>query len=210
MGGLTEVTKVTLTAAMASFRNPLYAAAAATYPVPPPSTVKGIIAAASNDLELASSCQFAYTFTSQGTGTDLETSHAAWINNSNAGYTLSASADKGVSAKERDFLCFPTLNIYLTRNMEKFFKQPTWPLTIGRSQDVALVEMKNISLQPGKGVQGNAIVPANRGTGRLLRMPYQRSVNKHHTTWNNYRYHPGSTFVIDSEYNDQGQAIVWL
>lgn len=202
-----EALEVTVTAPIASFRNPLYAGVQAGLPCPPPATVGGMLAAAAGGWPLvpAGTC-FAASFTASGAGTDLETYHP-----------LDARGRRTEPVpKDRDFLAGVTLTLWITDDLglwERALRRPTWPLRLGRSQDLAAARTKRVQLTTGNGIQRHAIVPAGVTTaGTLMRLPTAVSTDRARTRWDAYRYAAAgeNTKTISGWTTEEGQAVVLL
>ncbi|WP_158892602.1 CRISPR-associated protein Cas5 [Amycolatopsis anabasis] len=199
--------EATITARVASFRDPLYAAAQIGLPCPPPSTVGGALAAAVGGwAQMPVHTRFAMAFTTAGQGVDLETYHP-----------LDAHGRRTTpTPKERGFLFDVVLTVWLLDDLALWraaLRRPVWPLRLGRSQDLADARTRMVTLHPGPGRQQHAIVPAEVSTaGSLLRLPATISIDRDRHTWNSYRYDPtGRANTVPSDWTtDDGQAIVPL
>ncbi|GGO20253.1 hypothetical protein GCM10010116_40590 [Microbispora rosea subsp. aerata] len=205
-----EALEVTVTAPIVSFRNPLYAGVQVSLPCPPPSTVGGMLAAAAGGWdEVSLETRFAMAFHARGTGTDLETYHP-----------LDATGGKAeLTPREREFLADVTLTVWLPLDVELWerrLRRPVWPLRLGRSQDLVRVTTRRVTLRPGAGRQGSAVLPEGitpTPAGTLLRLPTSVSLNRHHTRWDGYHFDASgrSDMVVESGWADQaGQAVALL
>lgn len=206
-GGHVTALEVTVTAPVVSFRNPLYAGVQVGLPCPPPSTVGGMLAAAAGgwhrvDPEL----RFAMAFRAGGAGEDLETYHP-----------LEATGKKTEpTPRLRAFLADVVLTIWLLDDpagWERRLRRPVWPLRLGRSQDLVGVRTRQVTLRPGGGRQGTAVVPGDQSKyGVRLRLPTAVSIDRARTRWDDYRYDAtGRAGDIDSAWSDQdGQAVALL
>ena len=179
----TEALEVTVTAPVASFRNPLYAGIQVGLPCPPPATAGGMLAAAAGGWQrVPERLRFAMSFTAGGAGTDLETYHPL--------DARGRSTD--ATPKDREFLVRVALTLWIIDDAgfwERVLRRPAWPLRLGRSQDLASARTGRVSLAAGTGYQRQAIVPADLArAGTLLRLPTAISADRARTRWDAYRY----------------------
>ena len=178
-----EALEVTVTAPIASFRNPLYSSVALCLPCPPPATVGGLLAAVAGGWEeVRPDLRFAMAFTAQATGTDLETFHP-----------LEQGGRWGQAVpRERAFLAGAVLTVWLTEEIDLWrrrFRRPVWPLRLGRSQDLATARTRTVTLRKGEGVAGSALLPADAtDRGTLLQLPTAISRDRSRTRWDPYRH----------------------
>jgi CRISPR-associated endonuclease/helicase Cas3/CRISPR-associated protein Cas5t len=199
--------EVTVTAPVASFRNPLYAGVQVGLPCPPPATVGGMLAAAAGGWGAVDpGLRFAMAFRAEGGGEDLETYHP-----------LEASGRKAdPTPRLRNFLAGITLTVWLVDDVERWqrmLRRPVWPLRLGRSQDLVDVRARTVTLYAQPGSQGTAIVPGElTRVGLQLRLPTAVSLDRSRTRWDDYRYDPhGTPQQIDSQFSDRArQAVVLL
>jgi CRISPR-associated endonuclease/helicase Cas3/CRISPR-associated protein Cas5t len=204
MPSTVDALEVTVTAPVASFRNPLYAGVQVGLPCPPPATVGGMLAAVAGGWNVVDpGLQFAMAFRAGGTGEDLETYHPLPADGGRADPT----------PRLRQFLADVTLTLWLLDDIDGWarrFRRPVWPLRLGRSQDLAAIRTRPVSLRTGPGRQGRALVPgALTRIGTQLRLPTAISLDRARTRWDDYRYDPaGSTREVASEWADEdGQAV---
>ncbi|MBB5936400.1 CRISPR-associated protein Cas5 [Streptomyces zagrosensis] len=197
--------QATFTAPVASFRNPLYTGMQIGLPCPPPSTVGGMLAAAAGGWQhISPTFQFAMAFHAQGHGVDLETYHP-----------LDAKGRPTTPVpKDREFLAFPTLTVWITDQPDRWhhiLRRPTWPLRLGRSQDLVGLHLEAIELAQDAGQQRSAVVQDMPGTsGTALRLPTAIRLDRTRTLWGTYRHDPtgtASTTVPDSYRTPTGQAV---
>lgn len=206
MTGPVEALRVTVTAPIVSFRNPLYAAVQLTLPCPPPSTVGGMLAAAAGgwgavDPEL----RFAMAFHARGQGVDLETYHP-----------LDAMGKKAdPTPRERGFLADATLTLWLVTDVEVWqrrLRRPVWPLRLGRSQDLVTVSTRRVVLSAGPGRQGGAVLPQGNTSapaGTLLRLPTAVSLDRGRTRWDAYHFDSSglAAVMVTGGWADGDQAV---
>ncbi|MGW7585921.1 CRISPR-associated protein Cas5 [Kitasatospora sp. NPDC054768] len=202
-----EALEITVTAPVASFRNPLYHGVQVGLPCPPPSTVGGLLAAAAGGWEhVPVRTRFAMVFHAAGHGTDLETYHPI----------VPGTVQPPTTIKERDFLAFTNLTLWLTEDLdlwENAIRRPVWLLRLGRSQDLAAARTERTALSERPGAQGHAVVPADQtGSGSLLQLPTALSADRQRTIWDTYRYAAnGSPATLETGLRtDSGQAVVLL
>lgn len=199
--------EVTVTAPVASFRNPLYFGMQVGYPCPPPSTVGGMLAAAAGGWHrIDPATRFAMAFHATASGTDLETFHP-----------LDKRGRKtSPTPKDRDYLWGVRLTVWLLDDLPRWYRllrRPVWPLRLGRSQDLATARPRYVELAENPGVQGHALVPEHDSQdGRIVRLPTAISADRARTRWATYRYHPrGSTATLTTGLSTRdGRAVVML
>jgi len=204
----TEALEITVTASVVSFRNPLYAGVQAGLPCPPPATIGGMLAAAAGGWRhVPERLRFAAAFTAGGGGTDLETFHP-----------LDARGRATApTPKDRDFLASVTLTLWIADDAglwERALRRPTWPLRLGRSQDLASARTRRVELAAGPGFQRQALLPEGLGkAGLVLRLPTAISEDRSRTRWDGYRYaaNGDARDRIDADYvTEDGQAVALL
>lgn len=123
--------RVALNGWTASFRHPqLVTGMQPTLPLPPPSTIYGLVAAAAGRWVDPDECRLAYVFQSNGNARDLETI-----------YQFGNSASAGSNVVLREWLTDWRMWLYFTEpSWAKFFEQPVFPVTLGRQQELAHIE----------------------------------------------------------------------
>ena len=122
-----------------------------TLPVPPLSTIYGLISATKGDLVCPDDVSVGYVFNSDSKAMDLEVI-----------YELSPDLIAKSNVIKREFLFNPELYLYLDNlDFEKYFKKPYYPLVLGRSGDLVKVsEIKKIKLQEEENLLlGKTILP---------------------------------------------------
>jgi CRISPR-associated protein Cas5t len=122
--------RVTISAWTASFRyGGFMIGVQPTLPVPPLSTVFGLMSAATGRIVTPHDTFVAYTFRSHGRGTDLE---------------RILEVEPGAGGKwnviKREQLLFPELVLYVDTSFEQAFRSPHYQLLLGRSTDLACVD----------------------------------------------------------------------
>ncbi len=155
-----ETTRIILKSYTASFRVPHFHGRQLTLRVPPPSTVFGLISAATGSWVLPGRTipWIGYHFSYQSRGKDLETIISYGENG--------PAYKKGQLVRNvfwREFLFDCELTLYLPIGWGKYFYRPRFPLLLGRSQDVAYVtEIKDVELSP-----------ATKGRLKGILLPYK-------------------------------------
>ena len=180
---MTRALEITVTVPVVSFRNPLYAGVQVGLPCPPPSTVGGFLASAIGGWRsMPADTRFAFAFSANGSGVDLETYHPL-----DARGTASDPVPK-----EREFLADATLTIWLMDDLERWaaaIRRPVWPLRFSRSQDLASARASQVEVTHGPGYQRQALMPADQTTaGTLMRLPTAISEDRSRTRWDADRY----------------------
>ncbi|MDD2440019.1 MAG: type I-B CRISPR-associated protein Cas5b [Methanosarcinaceae archaeon] len=147
-----QVLRLKLEGWTASFRYPGFISGfQPTLPVPPLSTVYGLISAARGDIVGPENVKIGYVFESEAKAVDLETV-----------YELSPGLSAKSNVVKREFLYNPKLYLYLEDlEFQKDFRKPVYPLLLGRSTDLLrLSESKVLELEEKKGKRlGKTILP---------------------------------------------------
>ncbi|MFZ5590300.1 MAG: type I-B CRISPR-associated protein Cas5b [Bacillota bacterium] len=147
MAGVMQVLKAVLTAPTASFRHPLVMIGRLpTYELPPPATVYGLLCAALGEWFAPGDLAFAYTFTHQGVGEDVELAQVLEVKqvkkDKNLG-GLPKNVEGSLNPQRREFLLKPRLTLYLKgepallQKLQAALFSPRFALLLGRSQDLA-------------------------------------------------------------------------
>jgi CRISPR-associated protein Cas5t len=126
-----RVLRIHITGWTASFRNPLFVSGfQPTLPIPPLSTLYGLLSAAKGDWVLPADASMGFVFTSSGKAKDLETI-----------YEFDESRLKAKSnVYLREFLIDPDLYIYTPALwLRPCLERPHYPLLLGRSTELATV-----------------------------------------------------------------------
>lgn len=125
--------RVKLSGWTASFRHPQFVTGMQpTLPVPPPSTIYGLVSSAAGYWVDPTGCSLAYVFDAKGAATDLETI-----------YQFSKSDVAKSNVILREWLCDWQLWLYFTeRTWADLFEEPVFPLVLGRQQELAHVELQ--------------------------------------------------------------------
>lgn len=144
-GALMEAVRITLTAYTASFRVPTFVGHQLTLPVPPLSTIYGLLSAATGRWVLPNEVDWlAYRCEYEGKGMDLE---AIWTVERPKPVEHARFVTRNVL--QREFLYAPRLTLYLPPEWGEAFRRPRYALLLGRTQDVASVEsIARVTLKP--------------------------------------------------------------
>lgn len=136
----------------ASFRYPTFISGyQPSLPVPPISTVYGLISAAKGEIITPEVADVGYVFKSKAKTVDLETI-----------YELTDSLKAKSNVCRREILYEPELYIYVSRKeLADAFLRPYYPLLLGRQTELVMVtEIKRINLVPKRGtVVGGTLLP---------------------------------------------------
>ena len=147
-----EALRILIKGWTASFRFPGFISGyQPTLPVPPLSTVYGLISAAKGEFVGAEDVSIGYVFTSEGKTVDLEVI-----------YELSPGLTAKSNVVKREFLLNPELYLYINDlSYETYFRRPHYPLLLGRSSDlVSVVAIKKVELKEAENVKlGKTILP---------------------------------------------------
>ncbi|RLF86840.1 type I-B CRISPR-associated protein Cas5 [Thermococci archaeon] len=144
--------RVKLKAWTASFRFPTFQSGyQPTLPVPPPSTIQGILSAAKGEpVYLTELPYLGYVFKSEGIGIDLE--------------RIYALGKVETDIVRREFHYNAELYLYLPDEWEEVFRKPRYQLLMGRSSDIATVEeIRKVNLEEKEAVLGGTVVPVELG-----------------------------------------------
>ena len=136
----------------ASFRYPTFISGfQPTLPVPPLSTIYGLLSAVKGELVTPDDVQVGFVFESEAKSVDLETI-----------YELKGLKGNKSNVAKREFLYNPKLYLYIDNlEFKKFFEKPVYPVLLGRSSDLAFIkEIKEIVMDKKSGINlGKTILP---------------------------------------------------
>lgn len=156
----------------ATFRLPLiYSGTALTAPVPPYSTLLGLIGNLAAREIAPDETRIGYTFRSAGTSYDLETTRRLELDKSGR---LKAQRVPGIAT--RQFHVRPKLDLYLDNlSLREAFESPANAPCLGRSQDVAWIskpeEIEAEACDEGD-VRGTLVpFPQPGASGQILNLP---------------------------------------
>lgn len=148
-----ECIRIILSGWTASFRYPaLISGFQPTLPIPPLSTIYGLLSAAKGESVKPQDVDIGYVFINEAKSIDVETIY---------------ELDKNLKAKsnviKREILYQPKLYLYIRDlSVGNFFKRPKYQLLLGRSSDLCMVEeISKVKLEKVKrDIQvGNTILP---------------------------------------------------
>lgn len=136
----------------ASFRYPTFISGfQPTLPVPPLSTIYGLLSAVKGELVTPEDTNVGFIFESEAKSVDLETI-----------YELKGLKGNKSNVAKREFLFNPKLYLYLDNlKFKKFFEKPVYPVLLGRSSDLAFIkEIKEVNIEKKTNINlGKTILP---------------------------------------------------
>ncbi|MGI8669441.1 MAG: type I-B CRISPR-associated protein Cas5b [Aridibacter sp.] len=126
-----KVARIHIRGWTASFRYPAFISGfQPTLPVPPLSTIYGILSAAKGELVTPNETKVGFVFYSQAKAVDLETIYEL--------HDTPLRANTNIV--KREFLYNPQLFLYVEDlNFVEYFRTPHYPLLLGRSTELAMV-----------------------------------------------------------------------
>lgn len=162
-----RVARVVIHAEVTSFRHPFFVTGRQpSFAMPPPSTVHGHCASALGDWPDPSSFYFGIHFSYRARATDLEHQHLALGMRSKVmvpspSGEARASTEIRVQPVLRDFLFGCCLTLYLPPELGPAFREPVFPVVLGRSQDLAeVVSVEEVDLsRPGRARLEHTLLP---------------------------------------------------
>lgn len=155
----------------ATFRIPLlYSGTGLTSPVPPYSTLFGLIGNVCGREVKPNETRLGYIFKGEGTAIDLETSHRLEMKNG------ILKEQKQTAVAKRQFILKPMLDLYLDNlEFKHWFDYPQNPPCLGRSQDVAWINDVEIvdAVPVSEGFVKGTLLPFSESPvpGLLLLLP---------------------------------------
>jgi len=136
----------------ASFRYPTFISGfQPTLPVPPLSTIYGLLSAVKGDLVTPEDTDVGFVFDFEAKSVDLETI-----------YELKGLKGNKSNVTKREFLFNPKLYLYLDNlEFKEYFKKPTYPILLGRSSDLAFIgEIIELDIDKKSNIRlGKTILP---------------------------------------------------
>jgi CRISPR-associated protein Cas5t len=154
-----KVARIYIRGWTASFRYPAFISGfQPTLPVPPLSTIYGLLSAAKGELITPSDTKVGFVFQSQGRAEDLETIYEL--------HDTPLRANTNVV--KRELLYEPELFLYVSDlSFVDCFRQPCYPLLLGRSTELAVVVKSELfELEERSNVRvGGSIFPFNAESG---------------------------------------------
>jgi CRISPR-associated Cas5-like protein len=161
MGEL-DALRAEFTAPVASFRDPMFPGVTRCLPVPPPATLRGMLAAVTG--RQAEPVTLGVSAHAEGGGIDLETYHPISMDGANPAVSGRVRAVKGgMTIRNRPFLTMLHVTVWIPdpdgHRITAALRRPVWGLRLGRSQDVAyLRSVKAVRLVPAQeAVVGHAL-----------------------------------------------------
>jgi len=159
-----EAVRVELLVPVASFRDPAFPGVTHCLPVPPPATLRGMLAAATGNR--AEPVPLGVAARAEGGGVDLETYHPVNMDGSNPAAGGRVRAVKGgTTIRSRPFLAMLSVSLWIPLphgpRIAAALRRPVWGLRLGRSQDIAyLRSLATAELTPAdEAVVGHALAP---------------------------------------------------
>ena len=136
----------------ASFRYPTFISGfQPTLPVPPLSTIYGLLSAVKGELVTPEDTNVGFVFESEAKSVDLETI-----------YELKGLKGNKSNVAKREFLYNPRLYLYIDNlDFKELFKRPAYPVLLGRSSDLAFIkEINEVNMDMKTDVSlGKTILP---------------------------------------------------
>ena len=149
-------------APVASFRDPMFPGVTRCLPVPPPATLRGMLAAATGSR--TEPITLGVSAHAEGGGIDLETYHPISMDGANPAVSGRVRAGKGgMTIRNRPFLAMLHVTVWIPdpdgSRIAAALRRPVWGLRLGRSQDaVYLRSVSAVRLAPAEdAVVGHAL-----------------------------------------------------
>lgn len=214
-----QAVRVELYAPVASFRDPMFPGVSRCLPVPPPSTVRGMLAAATG--RVSEPVPLGLAVSVEGQGVDAETYHPVAADGSNPAIAGRVAAGKGgMTIRDRPFLIGVRLTIWIPAphgdRIAEALSRPVWGLRLGRSQDlVHVLSAEEVTLWPTEHARvGHALAPAGSHQAPLsttLRLAESVSRDRGRTEYRGYQWcsEPAGAHAVEGAYRD-GEQAVWL
>ncbi|MCZ7380507.1 MAG: type I-B CRISPR-associated protein Cas5b [Candidatus Methanoperedens sp.] len=162
---------VNITGWTATFRLPLlYSGTGLTSPLPPYSTLLGLIGNVCGREVKPNETRLGYVFKGEGTAIDIETSHRLEMKNK------ILKEQKQTAVAKRQFIIKPVLDLYLDNlEFKLWFDRPQNPPCLGRSQDIAWInDVEIIDAEPiSEGFVRGTLLPFSESPvpGLVLLLP---------------------------------------
>jgi len=217
--GAVEAIRAEFTAPVASFRDPMFPGVTRCLPVPPPSTLRGMLAAATgNPAEPVTLGMAAHA---EGGGIDLETYHPVSTDGTNPAVAGRVRAGKGgMTIRNRPFLAMLEVTLWIPQpdaaRIAAALRRPVWGLRLGRSQDaVYLRSVTDVQLEPAENaVVGDALAPSAGHadpSALTIRLPERVTPDRRGCQLGDYLWcaEGGGLQPVRGAYRDGIQA-VWL
>jgi CRISPR-associated endonuclease/helicase Cas3 len=214
-----EAVRVELYAPVASFRDPMFPGVSRGLPVPPPATVRGMLAAATG--RPAEPVPLALAAWSDGEGVDTETYHPVAVDGGNPPVGGRVPTGKGgMTIRDRPFLVGVHLTVWIPApdgdRIGAAIRRPVWGLRLGRSQDLVHIRrVTRTTLVPTDEAEvGHALAPPGGHTApgaAALRLADTVTADRLRTAYSSYLWcaRPAGRHRVRGAYRDGDQA-VWL
>ncbi|HEY0698480.1 MAG TPA: CRISPR-associated protein Cas5, partial [Micromonospora sp.] len=215
-----EAIRVELFAPVASFRDPMFPGLTRCLPVPPPSVLRGMLAAATG--AATEPVPLGYSAHAAGSGLDSETYHPIAANGANpaVGGRVRAGVQGGMTIKNRPFLAHLSVTLWIPEpdgmRIAAALRRPTWGLRLGRSQDLVFVRsITSVLLRPAdEAVVGHALAPPgghDAGTAITIRLAEMIHTSRLATRYGDYLWcaEPAGRLPVRHALRD-GDHAVWL
>ncbi len=211
--------RIELAAPLASFRDPMFPGVTRCLPVPPLSTLRGMLAAATG--RVAEHVELGVCAHADGSGVDTETYHPVASDGSNPAVAGRVAPVKGgMTIRARPFLSRVHITLWIpdpeADRIVAALRRPVWGLRLGRSQDLVHIRaIAAVTLHPAdEAVVGHALAVPGGHTdprGVMLRLPGMVSTDRLTTAYGEYLWcaEPGGWQRVTGAYRDGDQA-VWL
>jgi CRISPR-associated Cas5-like protein len=206
-----------LLAPVASFRDPMFPGLQAGLLVPPPATIRGLLAAAWGSYQRLGRVHVGIAFRIGGEAVDLETYHPL----NTDGRVRFPGAEQGPTPMERHLVVDAELTAWVfhpdTQGCVAALRRPVWALRLGRSQDlVQLAELDVVQTRPADGGrQGFALVPigaAPHATGEEYRLATWVAADRRRTRFQDFLWAEqggGDLEAVSAALVDEAGQLVW-
>jgi CRISPR-associated Cas5-like protein len=206
-----------LLAPVASFRDPMFPGLQAGLLVPPPATIRGLLAAAWGSYQRLGPVHVGIAFRIGGEAVDLETYHPLNID----GRVRFPGAEQGPIPMERHLVVDAELTVWVfhpnPQGCVEALRRPVWALRLGRSQDlIQLAELDIVQTRSAAGGrQGFALVPigaAPRASGEEYRLATWVAADRRRTRYQDFLWAEqggGDLEAVDGALVDEGGQLVW-
>lgn len=214
-----KAVRIELYAPVASFRDPMFPGTTRCLPVPPLSTVRGMLAAATG--RPTEPVPLGMCAHADGGGIDAETYHPIAADGSNPAIAGRVSAGKGgMTLRERPFLVGVHLTVWIPLpdgdRIAAALRRPVWGLRLGRSQDLVHIRsITRVTLYPADtAVVGHAVAPLgghDAPNATSLRLAETITTDRLRTRYGTFLWclQAAGQHRVHGAYRDQDQA-VWL
>ncbi|PRX97921.1 CRISPR-associated helicase/endonuclease Cas3 [Allonocardiopsis opalescens] len=216
-----EAVRIELYAPAASFRDPMFPGVTRCLPVPPPSTVRGMLAAATG--RAGEPVPVGMCAHADGRGTDAETYHPIAADGSNPAVAGRVREGKGgMTIRDRPFLVGVHVTLWIPAphadRVAAALRCPVWGLRLGRSQDlVHLRSVTPVTLYPAdEAVVGHALAPLGGHVAvqaTSVRLADTISTDRLRTSFTDYLWcaEPAGRQPVSGAYRDPtDDQAVWL